>query len=69
MEYIVNAISVIAAFLLVFGILCIVHSYTLDLLALFKRKISKQFALGDFIFSLNSLLLLIFFFVEFGTPY
>ncbi|WP_336798539.1 hypothetical protein [Exiguobacterium acetylicum] len=68
MEYIVNAISVIAAFVLVFGILCIVQSYTLGLLSLFKRKISKRFALGDIIFPLNSLLLIIFF-VEFGTPY
>ena len=68
MEYIVNATSVIAIFLLIFGILCIVQSYTLVLLSLFKRKISKRFTLGDIIFPLNSLLLIIFF-VKFGTPY
>lgn len=68
MEFLVNAVSVIASFMLVFGILCIVQSYTLGLFGFFKRKILSYFSIGDIIFPINSIILIILF-VDFGTPY
>lgn len=68
MDAILNMLSVLAAFLVAFGLLCLVQSYTLGFLAFFKRKISMRIALGDVIFPINALLI-IFLFVDFIQPY
>lgn len=69
MKEVLNIISIIASFVVVFTTLFAVQEYTIGLLPIFKRKlIFKKLYLKELIFSFSSLLLILLF-VEFIKPY
>lgn len=68
MNEMLNAVSVLGSFLVVFSLLYFVQHYTLGYLSVFRKEINGKISIGDVIFPLVSLTL-IFFFVDFYQPY
>lgn len=68
MSGILNGISVVGSFLLLFSLLYFIQYYTLGLIPIFKKELKKKISIGDLVFCFNSLGFILLF-VEFYKPY
>lgn len=68
MDNIINIISVLGTFFVIFGLLFLLQYFTIGLIPFFKKRIIKNLSRGDLLFTVSSLLIFFSFFTI-QTPY
>lgn len=68
MNVLLNAVSMLGSFFVVFSLLYFIQTYTLGYLSFFKKEINRKISIGDVVFPLISLTLIILF-ADFYKPY
>lgn len=68
MNILLNALSVLGSFLVVFSLLYFIQTYTLGYLPIFNKEIRGRISIGDIVFPLVSLTCIILF-IDFYKPY
>ncbi|EWG08369.1 hypothetical protein PBF_24608 [Cytobacillus firmus DS1] len=68
MNVLLNALSMIGSFFVVFSLLYFIQSYTLGYLSIFRKEVKGKISIGDIVFPLISLTFIILF-IDFYRPY